>query len=253
MRHCVATICNRLRNEVGNGAAKVEVSARMACDRAPLQTSDSRSSRLPKYAVRDRAPLQLPLLARLKTCTLLLLTALQKEARSRSPTSEVFCHEKMRSQQQNLSGILAVAALLVSFAAGQPGRFPCGRTSPNQQVCDLLSHPTARRGVLVPIDSECVSAGASGFACGWSGARYVDFLNLHISDMVTCSGGLETLSERLKKAARPCQGVKQSCPTRTTEAFCAHPPLSPDDRCTSDLQCDFGSCDGSTDTPGVCV
>lgn len=24
-------------------------------------------------------------------------------------------------------------------------------------------------------------------------------------------------------------------------------------RCTSDLQCDFGSCSGSSDAPGVCV
>lgn len=59
----------------------------------------------------------------------------------------------------------------------------------------------------------------------------------------------------LHKASRGarCHGVKQSCPTRTTDSFCAHALLSPDDRCTSDLQCDFGSCDGSTETPGVCV
>ncbi|GAA5988110.1 hypothetical protein JCM10908_002066 [Rhodotorula pacifica] len=97
-------------------------------------------------------------------------------------------------RQDSLRGILAIAALLVSVASAQPGRFPCGKASPNQQACDLLSHPTARRGVLVPLDSECVSAGASGFACGWTGAR-----------------------------------------------------------CTSDLQCDFGSCTGSAERPGVCV
>ncbi|GAA5890671.1 hypothetical protein JCM6882_000619 [Rhodosporidiobolus microsporus] len=56
---------------------------------------------------------------------------------------------------RRLHSILAVAHLLLAVAYAQPARFPCGTTSPNQRVCDLLSHPTARRGTNVPVDSEC--------------------------------------------------------------------------------------------------
>lgn len=69
--------------------------------------------------------------------------------------------------------ILALAALLLAVASAQPGRFPCGSTSPDQAHCDALSHPTARRGGagLVPVDSECVRAGTAGYFCGWAGGR----------------------------------------------------------------------------------
>lgn len=69
--------------------------------------------------------------------------------------------------------ILALAALLLAVASAQPGRFPCGSTSPDQAHCDALSHPTARRGGagLVPVHSECVRAGTAGYFCGWAGGR----------------------------------------------------------------------------------
>ncbi|GAA5861261.1 hypothetical protein JCM1840_003133 [Sporobolomyces johnsonii] len=63
----------------------------------------------------------------------------------------------MFASPRRLPAILAVAALLVAVASARPGRFPCGTVEPNQRVCDLLSHPTARRSIGVPVDSDCSS------------------------------------------------------------------------------------------------
>ncbi|GJN91400.1 hypothetical protein Rhopal_004421-T1 [Rhodotorula paludigena] len=53
--------------------------------------------------------------------------------------------------------ILALSILLAAVAHAQPGRFPCGSSAPNQRTCESLSHPTARRGIIVPVDSQCAT------------------------------------------------------------------------------------------------
>ncbi|GAA6052079.1 hypothetical protein JCM3770_006620 [Rhodotorula araucariae] len=118
---------------------------------------------------------------------------------------------------------LALAAL-VAVASAQPGRFPCGTTSPNARVCELLSHPTARRGLLVPVDSECVSAGSAGYFCGWAGARYV-------------------LSQPSRASKRCTTGFQMRL----------HLAYFGDLECTSDTQCDFGVCSATGGKLGVCL
>ncbi|GAA5859840.1 hypothetical protein JCM8547_004351 [Rhodosporidiobolus lusitaniae] len=101
------------------------------------------------------------------------------------------------------SPVLAVAALLLAVASAQPARFPCGTVSPNQRVCDSLSHPTARRtSPAVPINSICVKAASGGFYCGWQGARCTadtqcDFglCSSEAGEPGVCMGGLGDLCE----------------------------------------------------------
>ncbi|GAA6017102.1 hypothetical protein JCM8202_005906 [Rhodotorula sphaerocarpa] len=135
-----------------------------------------------------------------------------------------------------------VAALLLAVARAQPARFPCGLSTPNQQVCDLLSHPTTRRGVLVPIDSECVKAGATGYACGWAGAQYVTPLFLLRWHPFRCDAIARAHFSKMRLEAEYASPV-----------FPADGWGTADLPCTSDLQCDFGSCTGSAGQPGVCV
>lgn len=54
----------------------------------------------------------------------------------------------------------------------QPARIACGIAAPKQQICDALSHPSSRRAMRVPIDSECVfDARSSMHFCGYANAR----------------------------------------------------------------------------------
>lgn len=74
-----------------------------------------------------------------------------------------------------------IVVMLLLAAAGlahaqqlqlQPGRIACGTTAPNQAICDSLSHPTSRRAMRVPVESECVRESRSGgYFCGFSGAK----------------------------------------------------------------------------------
>ncbi|GAA6043752.1 hypothetical protein JCM8097_006653 [Rhodosporidiobolus ruineniae] len=108
-----------------------------------------------------------------------------------------------------LSSILALAALLVlvatSPAVAQPARFPCGTTSPNQRICDLLSHPTARRteGVSIPVDSECVGVKGLGYFCGFQGARCTSDSQC---DFGLCSGDAEEPGECIGGLGDLCEG-----------------------------------------------
>ncbi|GAA5909290.1 uncharacterized protein JCM6883_005831 [Sporobolomyces salmoneus] len=77
------------------------------------------------------------------------------------------------NQQQRLltfSVILATFLSSSSVVSALPGRFPCGTTSPNQQICDALSPASSPRTVGVPVGSECVAEKGLGYFCGWQGA-----------------------------------------------------------------------------------
>ncbi|CDR41501.1 RHTO0S06e02410g1_1 [Rhodotorula toruloides] len=109
----------------------------------------------------------------------------------------------MTASTPNLRSLLALASLLVAVASAQPGRFPCGVAVPNQRACDALSHPTARRGLLVPIDSECVAAGQSGYFCGWAGARCTSDLQC---DFGYCSGTDDEPGQCIGGLGDSCEG-----------------------------------------------
>lgn len=56
----------------------------------------------------------------------------------------------------------------------QPGRIACGAATANQKICDALSHPSSRRAMRVPVNSECVLDARSGMHfCGYANARSV--------------------------------------------------------------------------------
>ncbi|GAA5976930.1 hypothetical protein JCM5350_007498 [Sporobolomyces pararoseus] len=111
----------------------------------------------------------------------------------------------MTCQQRFLavSFVLATFFSSPSFVSALPGRFPCGTTSPNQQICDALSSTASPRTVGVPVGSECVSEKGLGYFCGWQGARCTsdnqcDFgqcTSIDGKTLGTCVGGLGDLCE----------------------------------------------------------
>ncbi|GAA5943474.1 hypothetical protein JCM1841_003057 [Sporobolomyces salmonicolor] len=119
----------------------------------------------------------------------------------------------MPASPRRLHAILAVAALLVAVASARPGRFPCGTLEPNQRLCDLLSHPTARRSISVPVDSECVEADGAGFFCGWAGASCSSDSQC---DFGHCSGDSKSPGVCLGGLGDSCEG-----PDGIDDSLCA--------------------------------
>ncbi|GAA5906017.1 hypothetical protein JCM5296_005683 [Sporobolomyces johnsonii] len=119
----------------------------------------------------------------------------------------------MLASPRRLPAILAVAALLVAVASARPGRFPCGTVEPNQRVCDLLSHPTARRSIGVPVDSECVEADGAGFFCGWAGASCSSDSQC---DFGHCSGDSKSAGVCMGRLGDSCEG-----PEGIDDSLCA--------------------------------
>jgi hypothetical protein len=92
---------------------------------------------------------------------------------SRLPLILISSTMSTSSCTRRLHSIFAICSLLVAVASAQTaGRFPCGTNAPNQQLCDLLNHPTSARRSGTPLNSQCVQAEGSGWFCGWQGAPY---------------------------------------------------------------------------------
>ncbi|GAA5829152.1 hypothetical protein JCM3766R1_000996 [Sporobolomyces carnicolor] len=91
-----------------------------------------------------------------------------------------------RSRSFAVSLVLAVFLSSRATVSALPGRFPCGTTSPNQQICDALSPASSPRTVGVPIGSECTSDNQ----CDFGQCTSVDGVTTGI-----CVGGLGELCE----------------------------------------------------------
>lgn len=71
--------------------------------------------------------------------------------------------------------LLTTFAVALSSVQAQAGRIKCNQGSrPHQAICENLEAPSSRRGMRVPLDSQCHQDTHSGdWFCGYAGAACV--------------------------------------------------------------------------------
>ncbi|KAM0756479.1 hypothetical protein T439DRAFT_282484 [Meredithblackwellia eburnea MCA 4105] len=139
--------------------------------------------------------------------------------------------------------LLLVLSLNLQVTHGQqrPGRIPCGTTTADQQVCDLLSQSASRKSMKLPFRSECVwdatnshcdfgRCGANRVCIGGLGDSCVDADGE--ADDSFCSGNLSCSPEHLL-----CGAIGASC---------SHTGAFLDSREANHLACASGYCDPYT-------